>query len=226
MRPALLALALLAACATRPLTETELAFTETVQGPALDTSDVRIVKGAAVGLLPATIPVRPRTTCREKLFPPLTEPVSGTFPAMALADRVYYTRRFWQDDFLKGYPDALDLKEAMRLAHELTHVWQWQARAKTGYHPLKASLEHIEQDDPYLLEIDPGKDFLDYGYEQQGVIVEEFVCCRALDPDGRRTEDLRTLVAQVFPAAARREATNLGEILLPWDGVELGGICE
>ena len=224
MRPVLIALTLLAACSARPLTETERAFTETVMGPALDTSDVRIVKGAVVGLMPATIQPRPRTTCREKLNPPRDMPVQGTFPAFAHGHTVYYTSRFWRDDFLAEYPEAMELRQAMRLAHELTHVWQWQAREITGYHPFKASAEHIAKDDPYLLEIDPEKRFLDYAYEQQGVIVEEFVCCRALDPDGARTAELHDLVSEVFPATAAG-AVPEANISLRWDGVETKNIC-
>ena len=33
------------------------------------------------------------------------------------------------------------LSEAMLLAHEMTHVWQWQNRKRTGYHPLRAAAE-------------------------------------------------------------------------------------
>jgi hypothetical protein len=57
------------------------------------------------------------------------------------------------------------------------------------------------------------------------VIVEEFVCCRALDPDGARTAELHRLVAEVFPAAARREATIAVDIRLPWAGAQTEGIC-
>lgn len=221
----LAALLLLPGCAERPLTASERAFTATVMGPAIDADAVRIVHGSASGLVETTIPARPRTTCREMLSPPRTEPARGRYPAMAIGERVYYARDFWRDDFLAGYPEALDLRQAMRLAHELTHVWQWQRRDATGYHPFKASLEHVESDDPYLVEFDPRKPFLDYGYEQQGVIVEEFVCCRALDPDGARTEALHRLVREAFPAAARRVEDGPGRIELEWEGVERRGIC-
>jgi len=221
----LAALTLAAACAARPLTRDERAFTASVMGPALDAGGVRLVKGSVVSALKTEIPPRPRTTCRENLHPPRTEAVPGGFAAMALGQTVYYGRSYWQEDFLAGYPQAMQLRDAMRLAHELTHVWQWQDRAVTGYHPLKASFEHLEKDDPYLVEIDPEKPFLDYAYEQQGVIVEEFVCCRALDPEGARTEDLYRLVTQVFPAAARTGAVQAGRIRLPWTGAETRGIC-
>ena len=224
-RLAILALLTLVACAERPLTQAERAFTGTLMGPALDADEVRLVQGSAANLLTAMVPVRPRTTCRERIYPPRSTAVPGSFPAMAIGQSVYFARDLWSEDFLSDYPEAMELTDAMRLAHELTHVWQWQRRDLTGYHPYKASLEHAALDDPYLVEIDPSKGFLDYGFEQQGVIVEEFVCCRALDPDGARTEALHRLVTEVFPAAARRDPAAAGAISLPWAGAETRGIC-
>ena len=151
--------------------------------------------------------------------------MKGRFPAFVISEKVFYTRPHWRADFLAGYPETKSLREAMRFAHELVHVWQWQNRGRTGYHPLKAMTEHIESDDPYLIEIDPDRPFLDYGYEQQGVIVEEFVCCRALDPDGARTAELLGLVRQVFPEAAAHETVPRAAVSLPWAGAETRGIC-
>ena len=148
-----------------------------------------------------------------------------TAQAFAFRSRVHFESGLYSDDMVIRWPERLRVPQALILAHELTHVWQWQNRDATGYHPLKASLEHIEKDDPYLLEIDPEKPFLDYAYEQQGVLVEEFVCCRALDPDGARTDALARLVGEVFPSAARRETVAQSAIRLPWDGVETAGIC-
>jgi hypothetical protein len=224
LRPVALLLAL-CACAERALTPAERAFTDTVLGPAIAAENVRIVNGSLSGLMKTEIPVRPRTTCREKIQRPRTAPVPGSYAAMALGDRVFFMRDVFRADFLAAYPRSMDLQQAMRLAHEMTHVWQWQHRDLTGYHPLRAGFEHIEKDDPYLLEIDPGKPFLSYAFEQQGVIVEEFVCCRALDPDGARTAELHRLVAEVFPAAARRETTDATDIRLPWAGAQTEGIC-
>lgn len=202
-----------------------MAFSDSVMGSALNTSSVRIVNGAVVGLLSATYNPRPRTTCRERLRPPRTEPVRGYFAAFVLGQTVYYSRRTWQEDFLSDYPAEMELREAMRLAHELTHVWQWQNREVTGYHPFKAAREHIERDDPYLIEIDENRPFLDYSYEQQGILVEEFVCCRALDPDGLRTEQLSRVIAQVFPEASTVEAVARPGIALAWSEAETEGIC-
>lgn len=215
----------LAACASRPLTPAELAFTDTIMGPDLAVEEIRLVKGAVVGVLPVTVKPRPQTTCREKLFPPLTEPIQGQFPAFARRETVYYSRPFWSRDFLGGYPETIDLDQAMRLAHELTHVWQWQERKRNGYSPFAAAWEHVGPGDPYLIDIDENLKFTDYAWEQQGSIVEEFVCCRALDPDGARTEKLTTLVAQVFPAAARQSSVTPGGVNIPWKGAETAGIC-
>lgn len=194
-------------------------------GPDLAVEDVRIVKGAVVGLFPVTVQPRPRTTCRERLFPELTEPVEAQFPAFARRQTLYYSRPFWAEDFLAGYPDAIDLDHAMRLAHELTHVWQWQERRRNGYSPFAAALEHVGPGDPYLIDIDEDLAFTDYEWEQQGAIVEEFVCCRALDPTGARTEKLTGLVSEVFPAAARRSSVPMENVVIPWDGAETKGIC-
>jgi hypothetical protein len=216
---------LLSGCASRPLTEAERAFARTVTAEAVDLGEVRVVKGAVSAMIPTTIPVRERSTCRARLLPPQTEPAPGFFPAFVLGERMYFSRRIWRDDYLAGYPERLALRDAMRLAHELTHVWQWQARAETGYAPWRAAADHVALSDPYLVELDPARDFLDYGWEQQGVLVEEYVCCRALDPSAPRTAELRALVAQAFPGIAADEVVRSGDIALPWDGAEPQGIC-
>jgi len=222
-RLACLALAVLAGCAARPLTEAERAFAETVTGDAVRLEDVRIVKGSVAALVPTTIPPRPRTTCRARLSPPRDRPVPGVFAAFVLGERIHYARAFWDEDFARGYPEALDLREGMRLAHELTHVWQWQRRDVTGYAPYRAAGEHVGLADPYLTALDPDLGFLDYGWEQQGVLVEEFVCCRALDPDAPRTAKLGALGRQVGPGAAAGEIA--ARVDLPWDGAQTRGIC-
>ncbi|MCC7319415.1 MAG: hypothetical protein IT542_00395, partial [Rubellimicrobium sp.] len=194
---------LLAGCTGRPLTPSERAFLDTVQGDTLDPSAVRIHDGLAQGA-PVRVPPRPRLTCQERLFPPRETPFLSTPGAMALFQSVHvrddlyaadFTRRDWNGEEL---PDLLDV---MLLAHEMTHVWQWQNRALTGYHPLKAAFEHVGNPDPYLFDPDTRADFLSFGYEQQGSIVEEFVCCRTLAPDAARTQRLFEMIAAVMPVA-------------------------
>ena len=227
MRPILVLCLLLAlaACGARPLTEGERAFAETVVGRAVALDEVVIVRGSASALIPTTVPVRPRDTCRTRIAPPRDRPVPGLYPAFVLGDRIHVARDFWARDFAPDYPDALQLEAAMRLAHELVHVWQWQARGLTGYGPQRALAEHVALDDPYLTELEPGRGFLDYGWEQQGALVEEFVCCRALDPAAPRTNRLAALVGEVFPEAERRPRVPPAAVRLRWPEAERTGIC-
>jgi len=225
MRAALVLILALAACAQRPLTGAERDFLQTIHGDSVDYGAVSVVRGSVSSAFDADIPERPRTTCRERIFPPRNGTQTIIFPGLTVDSTMYFTEPFWSEDYAEGYPDRLALRDAMRLAHEVTHVWQWQARDRTKYHPFKALSEHIAQDDPYLVAFDPGRPFLSYAYEQQGTLVEEFVCCRALDPGGARTAALHAMLSQQFPGLARRDVVALADVDLPWDGVEPRGIC-
>ncbi|MFP4326868.1 MAG: hypothetical protein ACLFQL_02575 [Paracoccaceae bacterium] len=221
----LLCLMLVAACG-RPLTETERAFAADIHGPALDASKVRLVRGAPVESYTWRRPVRPRTTCRERIWPerPAGRLETVTTGALVLFNHIFYRSDLYAPDYTPDYPARLYLAEAMMLAHELTHVWQWQNRARTGYHPLRAAREHLDSPDPYLFELETA-DFLDYGYEQQGAIVEEYVCCRMLDPEAPRTERLHDMLAAAFPVSQLDGRLSRAEVILPWDGAETRGIC-
>ena len=144
---------------------------------------------------------------------------------MVLGERMFTAPRIYREDFLPGYPERAPLPYAMLLAHEMVHVWQWQNRDLTGYAPFRAAAEQVRSDDPYLFAFDENRSFLDYGYEQQGAIMEEFVCCRALDPAGARTERLFGMLREVFPGIARQSPVPEDGIWLPWEGTETEGIC-
>lgn len=207
------------------MTDTERAFAQTIHGDSLDMARVRLVDGAPTRAVTFRRKARPRTTCREKILPPpRAEIVTAKPAAVALFNRVLFDRDWYLDDYLPDYPDEVGLIAAMVFAHELTHVWQWQNRALTGYHPLKAAAEHSPMADPYLFDLSHTPRFLDYGYEQQGAIVEEFVCCRALDPTGARTARLHDLIADVMPVADLPQSRQ-SDVRLPWDGAKVGGIC-
>ena len=111
------------------------------------------------------------------------------------------------------------------LAHEATHAWQWQNRNRTGYHPLRAAAEHGHLSDPYLFDLDDAPDFLSYGFEQQGAIIEEYVCCRALAPRAARTRRLHTMLAAAMPVSDLPQSRE-SDVYLPWKGAELDGICD
>ena len=126
---------------------------------------------------------------------------------------------------MPGWPDRIDLYDAMLFAHESVHAWQWQNRDRTGYTPLKALREHSNSADPYLFDDSTERSFLDYGFEQQGSIVEEYVCCHLLDPDAPRTRRLRDMIAQHMPVDGLEDAIDRPLIRMPWKGATPEGIC-
>jgi hypothetical protein len=220
-----LILTLLAACG-RPLTPTEREFAATIHGDSLNPDKVRLVNGAPTRAVTFRRKARPRTTCREKILPPPEgEFITAKPAAVALWTQVLFDRDWYLDNYVPDYPGEVNLIAAMLLAHELTHVWQWQNRGTTGYSPLKAAFEHEVGGDPYLFDISRDRRFSDFGYEQQGSIVEEFVCCLALAPQAPRTKRLHGLIAQEMPVAALPPVRQ-HDVQLPWSGVELNGICD
>lgn len=63
--------------------------------------------------------------------------------------------------------EAATPAERAHLAHELVHVWQYQALRRTGLELLLSRR--------YRYALDPARRFIDYGYEQQAAIVEDYV---------------------------------------------------
>ncbi|MEO9650678.1 MAG: hypothetical protein ABJ360_05660 [Roseobacter sp.] len=220
----LIGLVLLCACG-RPLTQNEVAFARMMHGDTIDTDRVRIVDGAPTRAVTFRREARPRTTCRERIFPPVkTEIVTGKPAAVALYNHILFDRDWYLEDYMRDYPDQIGLIAAMLFAHEMTHAWQWQNRRETGYSPWRAAFEHRGSNDPYLFDLDRSPNFSDFGYEQQGSIVEEYVCCRALDPTAPRTERLHALLLQAMPVAPLPESRPYA-VGLPWEGVQIDGIC-
>ncbi|MEM9756813.1 MAG: hypothetical protein AAF914_12500, partial [Pseudomonadota bacterium] len=159
------------------------------------------------------------------LPPPEGATITGRTAGMVLFQTLHARPGFDLEDYIARPDGRLNLAAAMFFAHEMTHVWQWQNRAVTGYHPTRAFAEHLRTADPYLFDGDSEIAFLDYGYEQQASLVEEYVCCRALDPNGARTARLATLLSAHMDLAGRFRFIDDTDILLPWDGAETAGIC-
>lgn len=218
---ALILILLLAACG-RPLTGPETELAGRLFGETLDVAPVRLVENGFVGITSRTFATRPRTTCRERLLPPPAGPTeTGRTAGVALGNAIHIRPRVHRPDFARNRDGSVTLAAAMFLAHELTHAWQWQNRDRTGFTPLRAGGEHRRGADPYLFEVDGETRFLDYGFEQQASIVEEYVCCATLDPGGARTGRLRALLRQEMPLQSLPRA----EVRLPWDGAQTRGIC-
>lgn len=223
---ALFLLLILTACG-RPLTPNETDFLRAFHGDDIDPKRIRVIDGNPAGSATYKIPVRPRTTCQERIWPPLDEAKTVTVSpaATVLFNKVLLRDDIYREDFLQGYPEQIDLFDAMLFAHEATHIWQWQNRKLTGYHPIKAAREHVNSKDPYLFDTEEPRDFLDFGYEQQGSIVEEYVCCRLLDPNAPRTARLRGMIGKYMAVDRLDSAIDRPRVLLPWKGVQTDGIC-
>ena len=226
MRMFLIVLLLVSGCGRR-LTDNETAHLQTLFGDDLNTQHVRLVEGAPVAAVTFRRKARPRVTCRERILPPVKEEIVTAKPAaMTLFNTAFFVPDWYVDDYMRGYPDRMNLAAAMLLSHEMTHVWQWQNRKVTGYSPLRAVAEHGNSADPYLFELDGAPNFLKFGYEQQGAIMEEYVCCRALAPEAARTRRLHDMLRDVMPVAdLPRDGRRERAVQMPWKGAELNGIC-
>ncbi len=224
-RLTLLALLILTACG-RPLSVGETRFAETMLGDQIDPQKVRVSRFSGFDKFTTTRPRRTQRTCREVIWPePEGDTVTVSTAAFVLFDQIFISDALFHDDYLPKYPERMNLAAAMLLGHELVHVWQWQNRDRTGYHPMKAASEHKPGTDPYLLEFDNQSKFLDFPFEQQGAIVEEYICCRTLDPAGGRTKRLHEMLSAVMDVAPLKTRPEISEVTLPWDGAKTAGIC-
>lgn len=222
----LLAFLLLAACG-RLITDSEQRLVDDIMGDTLNTAPVRMVEAGFIGLTTRTYPTRPQTTCREKINMPPSGPTIQTRTAGAVAWTHVLTNPDWTlDDYAPEYPEAYNLVAAMYFAHEMVHVWQWQNRAVTGYSPFRGLAEHKPGVDPYLLDPDDKTTFLELGYEQQAVLVEEFMCCRALAPTASRTQRLYETLRGVMPVQPPTQTPQPTEVYGVYEDANLDGVCD
>ena len=193
----------LAAC-SRPLTEDERVFAETLFGPTLDTSDVTISQGLGIAPLYQTVPSSVRVlrgtdeACLRTPQPRSTQPPQ----AFALYNRMYFDSALYSSDMARPWPEALRFPQAIILAHELTHVWQWQNRDLTGYTPWRAAAESWRLADPYYSGNVDAPLFLSLGYEQQAAIIEDYICFTVANPTHPRRLELRALIEPFFTVDA------------------------
>ncbi len=188
------------ACA-RPLTDAEEQLAKDVFGPSLDTSKVRVAHGA--GILPpgkTRVTKVTRVQGTDKACVRVPQPLAERQPAQAfaIANRIHFHTGLYSSDMVLNWPDVLRFPNALVFAHELTHVWQWQNRKRTGYTPLRAGLESLQLIDPYF--VPPGEAaFLSFGYEQQASIIEDYLCFVFANPNHPRRSELRAILEPVFP---------------------------
>jgi len=202
---ALLALALLSACA-RPLTPNEALVAKGLFGDTLDAEAVQIKAG--VGVLPLP---------RERKPKPGVEPKAVNAPeglcerkrstrrhydwpaAFVLGNSVYFSYSYYAPDAFRGLPESAPWPASVLLAHELVHVWQWQNRDRTAYTPEGAAGETITQVDPYWFDAAGRAEFFALGYEQQGALVQDFVCYALFDRKNPALNDLAAVLRPVLP---------------------------
>ena len=218
----LLSVSLILSGCGRALTANETELASRLFGGGFDASRARLGSSGVIGLRQHHFRARPQTTCRERIVPPPDgEWQTGRTAGVTLWNHVTVRDDLIRDDFARLPDGTLPLGVAMFFAHEMTHVWQWQNRDLTGYSPLRVGLEHASNADPYLFDTRSNPRFIEYGYEQQASLVEEYVCCAALDPDGARTQRLHGLLSQVM------EPGDLPDwpVRIPWRDAQINGIC-
>lgn len=186
----------------RPLAPGEMALAADLFGTSLDTNAVRIKRTGVEGS-PEPPPPLPKDPVPIKIRPGICDRVSpdppvGPPPAFALYNQLNVDTEFYRDDLAPGWPDRILLPQVFLLAHELVHVWQWQNRALTGYRPIKAALESVLRRDPYFYVPGKGGGFLDYGFEQQASLVEDYFCYAIFDPENPRRGVLRAILSPYF----------------------------
>ena len=189
----------LAACA-RPLTEAEASFAADLFGPTLNTSQVQVAQGVGITPLYKTVPtsvVQVRGT--ESACVRTPQPRGAQPPqAFAFQNRIHFETGLYSSDMAMVWPRGLRVPHAFVLAHELTHVWQWQNRHITGYTPMRAVAESWRLADPYYTA--PGDAaFYSFGYEQQAALVADYVCFTLSNPTHPRRTELRSILEPVFP---------------------------
>ena len=183
------------------MAEGERAFAEDVFGRGLDVDRVRVANGfrgdAPVEQrpLPPREDIEPRPGICDRMAP---SPSQGPPPAWALYNSVHFSREFYRDDVLPGWPKQILIPQVLIMVHEMVHVWQWQNRAATGYRPLKAGLESVLNQDPYYYVPERGAGFLEYGFEQQATLLEDYFCYGIFDPRNARRAELRGILAPYF----------------------------
>ena len=203
MRPLFGLLLALAAC-SRPLTEAETQFATDLFGDTLNVGKVRVAHGLGLTPPPKLVPGSVKKlrgteqACIRTPQPGARQPAQ----AFALRNGVFFSSALYSSDMALTWPKGMRFPQALIFAHELTHVWQWQNRGKTGYSPWRAIRERLRLADPYFSANGEEPEFLRFGFEQQAAIVEDFVCFTIANPRHPRRQELRAVLAPILPVEA------------------------
>lgn len=204
LRLLVVCVALVAGC-TRPLAEGERAFAQDVFGEGLDLDRVRVAQG--FDPLPKAEaqaqPPEPSDAEPAPIRPGLCDRVApdapkGPPPGFALYNSVRLADTIYLPDTMAGWPDQILLPQGFVMIHELVHIWQWQNRKTTRYRPARAVLEQILRRDPYFYVPQEGAGLLEYGFEQQAALLEDYFCYVIFDPKNERRGRIREIIAPHF----------------------------
>ncbi len=193
----------LAAC-SRPLTEAENKFATDLFGDTMNVGLVRVSQGLGLTPPPKLVPGSVRKLRGTEEACVRTPQPRGAQPAQAFALRngVFFSNSLYSSDMALTWPRGMRFPQALIFAHELTHVWQWQNRATTGYSAWRAIREGLRIADPYFSASGEAPAFFHFGFEQQAAIIEDFVCFTIANPRHPRRKELRALLAPILPVAA------------------------
>jgi len=172
----------LVSCGARPFTSSEQQFLNTIHKPRIDYSKARI---KPTKLLKEKVLARveqEKLTYRgnEKSLAlinaqSIDKYLANKPDAVVIGNTIFYNPAYYKSNFVPHYPNFVNWQDANLFAHEATHVWQQQNAELTGYSIIKAILEHIRYKDPYKYDLIHGKKFLEYRYEQQGKMIQDYV---------------------------------------------------
>jgi len=202
----MIVLSALAACG-RQMTDGEIAYSREIISEGLEFGHVRFSGQKAQGIRRAE-----RQLAQELIETPDGEAnadrlVSGLpslfgADAIAIGNTVYFDRAVYSSDFSTSTFDS----DRWLMAHEVTHVWQWQNRDVTGYTFAKVVSEHLEfGDGVYDYHLVDGKRFTEYRFEQQGAIVQCYAMLRQLRPNDPLTIRHERTIRSEFPLNALLE---------------------
>ena len=108
--------------------------------------------------------------------------IGGEGNSITPAGHPYMSRNHYCEDFSSTDADAID---QWIFVHEIGHVWQWQH----GRYPVNEAIGvfiskagNYQQAYPY--DLTPGKDLMDYNFEQQASIIADYwaVLTKKLQP--------------------------------------------
>lgn len=138
--------------AARPYRSTEIDALKPIFGDAIDYGRVRLRRGPGLNPI-AAIAFANRT------------------PAITLGRTIYFAASAWREDF------TVEGADFPLLAHETTHIWQYQTRLGEIAGPPSVALDSLLRGaDPYDLGgLTPDTPFDALGYEQQAEVVRKFV---------------------------------------------------